>query len=453
MTAPQTAQETLALAKTCGPFLDDMLQDVARLNAFVGDRALRRYQADILSGVPLAVRSPFTGQQVAVGAIWMQGGGGIVYRFDGGGSFALTAAELRFGYPITTVTLDGLQVPVEGGAVDGFSQRMLRDGIYEAKPAPGYDAGAQPRAVLGSPNFAHAMWNEYPALRHLSLAQVKPRVSILFDALGALELRCAKLGLETQFYDTPHAASGWQGVPTSFVGSTYCDAGAKAELLEDCALQGLPGPEAGQLKVYLTIRNRGRTVEDQVGFLADLSTRILQDYPHASLVYDGFSMPNDMDRKIYDGVRGSFGSRSDEGRAIVEQIVARLPEAARARVTDLTGMRMKEALPHIGACHYYVAHTGTSQHKIAWFFPRPGCIHSNEPSVRVASLKWLVTQVHDCVVPFSPDKDLVEDIDEIDMLNKVNRNRNYRIKDRAAFIDAILVDMGAVLPEMGPETS
>lgn len=447
MTAPQSAGDILALAKERAPFLADTLHDIKQLNACLGDRALYRYQADIQSGAGLTMRSPYTGEAASVVALWMQGGAGVIYCFDAGGRFAVSAAELRFGYPMTCLTLGELQLPTYGNAVDGFSKRMQDNGFFDETPDVAFDPAAGPRIVMGSANFAHCMWNEYPGLRHLTFGAVPPRVSLLFDPLGALEARFAKLGLGVDFFDTPHAARGWQPGPTSFVGALYCDAEAKADLFEDCALSDLPEPVSGRIRVYFTIRNRGRTVEDQVGFLAALARQILQEYPKADLVFDGFSVPEDMERRIYDGLRAAFDTRAQEGREIVQQITERLPERARDRVIDLTGASLLEALKVIATCHYYVAHTGTSQHKIAWFFPRPGCIHSNAPSLTPGSLKWLVTQVHNSLVPFSPDPALVEDLDEIDLPNQVNRNKNYRIKDHAAYSAAILENMRSVLPE------
>ena len=84
---------------------------------------------------------------------------------------------------------------------------------------------------------------------------------------------------------------------------------------------------------------------------------------------------------------------------------------------------------------------GTLQHKIAWFYNIPGFVHSNTSGVVKGAQAWLARQLEDGVKPSVVSNEFVEDLSSIRTTNKVERNRDYHIRDVDAVVEQVLGDL------------
>ena len=107
-------------------------------------------------------------------------------------------------------------------------------------------------------------------------------------------------------------------------------------------------------------------------------------------------------------------------------------------------MRLAEAVYLARLADYYVCHTGSLQHKIAWFHNTPGTVHANAAGLQAGAAKWLADQLEGGRPPRLLSSQLVSDLDTIRTTNQVARNRDYRINDIAGAVAEILDDLSVV---------
>lgn len=231
-------------------------------------------------------------------------------------------------------------------------------------------------------------------------------------------------------------ARGWQSRPTLVHGSVFCDGNAKTELMEliGLPLSWSPSPEP---KIYMTVREKGRTPEDQVEVLALIINKLLDCCPNAVFLLDGFSLPQDFARPIYDPVRLSFEERISGAQRLIGQISEALPRKQCAQLRDLTGMTLIDSVHEIASCHAYLCHAGTMQHKPGWFYSLPGVQHGNRASISTGSLRWTASMVEGAMVPEAVASNFVEDLGFTGTLQSNPRNRDYRLTDREAAVEDI----------------
>ena len=352
----------------------------------------------------------------------------------------LVSSSLRAGNPLLALVTRRGRTAVsheEPNKLVDLGHEMLRDG---AEPPRRIDRSRRPLVVAGHINFAHLVWNEFPALHTLRHLAGGFEVSIPFDPLGLIESFCVE-------HDVPYelmARQGhdvWEPRPAVNPGAVLCGVEAMRDARRHISRTPVPQLPAHTPRFYVSVRERGRTMVNQTEFLIALTRGMLRAYPGAMVVLDGFSLPVDFTREAYDDYRHRFDEREAGARRIVGAVRAALPAALAARVLDITGLPLTAALQVISTCHYYVTHSGTMQHKAGWFFPLPGTMHGNLSSSTPAALRWHAAPVDEAAVPRGLPAELLQDLDVTDMPNIVDRNRDYRLMDVNAAVDAVLADV------------
>jgi len=429
------------------PHLDAAMAHLEELNRFTTHRALRAFQRTMLEQARLELISPMSGQSVAASACYLHPNGGALYWFEEAGHapFLLLVSVLHRGYPaLGFITAAGV-VPAQadpGGALAEHGKKMMRLG---RRPPQMLSGKGRANLCLGHPNFAHFMWNEFPALYAARDLGGAFTLQGFFDSLGVLETFCETHAIPLHMKNRPNAMRGWQARLCVCAGAEFCDAQAKGALLELCGLtQAKSGSATGPV-FYVTLRDKGRTLQDQAAVLGHLLRALLERFEGSRVLLDGFSRPDDDGRVIYKTWRAGFQARIEGGRALARAITAALPPAMAGRVDDLTGMGLRQALGAIAACDYYVAHAGTTQHKVGWFFDRPGTMHGNLASIGGGAPQWVAAQVADSRAPRVPDTAQIIDGAVEGMPRDTARNRDYALRDPDRVIGDILEHAAATL--------
>lgn len=419
------------------PFIDQTLNDLRTANEWCGPQALYRFQQDLALTGGFQVRAAATGVPCRPHAHFYDPPHGCLYWFDAEEPFCVVADSLRLGCPVLALVTAHNVYPVassEGSPLIERARLLLKG---NGQPERCIDPKARPLACLGHPNFAHFAWNEFPGLCYLAATGALFDVQVLYDPLQLAEPFCAARNLICCHIDDIESVRGWQARPIVIPGSVYCTAAVKHDILVS---MGLPADHQAGLepRIYLSIRETGRTLKNQAAILAELVKRLLDAMPDATVILDGFSLPLDFDRPLYDRLRPSFETRIAGARRIIAAFSESLPETQRTRLQDITGVTLKDALKEIAGCHAYVTHAGTLQHKAGWFYPLPGILHGNQASITPGSLRWTASMMEGAIPPQGVDPALIEDHAVQGMPRDNERNRDYSFRDADRTIDSIV---------------
>lgn len=430
------------------PCFDAFLKGCRSANESPDPGTLRAYQREVLATGTFCVPSPWTGQALSPVAVFAWPATSTIYWFRDRTDFALLTGPLHLGFPLARVIWTGTERRLEGFddlADDPLAPTAHQLLAHRSAPPTVICDTSRVRIYIGNSNFAHFMWNEFAALEPVTRAAFPVEVQVLHDPLGAAQAFLTQQGQPFTLADKPGVNVKWHDSMVLPVAVTHLGQDAKDRLLRICLPR--PAPRAGGPTVYVTLRDRGRTIARQAEFMARLFPAILGRFARARIITDGFTYPTDIDRPIYAGLRPDFDRRCQGARAILDKATRDLPPDQRARMADITGRTMQDALPVIASCTYYVAHAGSSQHKIGWFFGVPGTMHGNRTSITPAALRWQGAQVAGSVAPVAPPVDLIEDRDRIDLPNRVDRNRDYDFTDPDRVIAGILDHIAATHPD------
>ncbi|MDF1726213.1 MAG: hypothetical protein P1U53_00555 [Sulfitobacter sp.] len=411
------------------PYLSESLASLTPLNQFVGDRALRTYQSEIARDGTFSLICPHTGQRRNPEAHYLLPGAGVIYRFGGSSPFMAVAASLKDGFPLLCLATDKAihwAARQERADLAQLAQELLEE-VPES-----VDPGARPSLHIGDPNFAHCLWNEFPALH--ALQQTDAQLHIHFDPLDLLGPYAAERGFFTRQITNRAACKGWQTAPTAHLGAIHCATPARSAAAR---LIGLPPAHPSGL-VWISLRDRGRTAENQVDFIIAAIRALAKRDPTTRFCLDGFSTPLDLDRPLYDPLRHAFAARSEGGRAIAAEIAAALPGYP---IKDFTGEDLHRALRTLRRCAFYISHPGTMQHKPAWLTPLPGIIHGNRASLSPGALRWNAGMIAGTLQPAGLSPDLIEDTRVRGAAAANDRNRDYRITDIPGAVKEVLAHL------------
>lgn len=429
-------------------------------NAFLRPGALRRYQAEILSRGEFKVVSPHTGAPAITRSTAKQAPPGqIAYFFQGPPCFWLLTPRGKFmhGHALSQVifedgssrqNLSGPNWPDISVATEQFQR--LRGSPSETSPThPG-----PPTLVIGHINFAHHLWNELGALQAwlcTASDQAIEKLSVIAVAepLGPLEEIFPRLS-SARIYrgkgKTPEINLKVR------VGSCLVTSPIRETLRSYCALRGntlaaqkVLGEIGGRHPVvWLSVRQNSRTPDNQLAFLRAVIRCILGVYDDAIFVVDGFSFPVDffVDARTIDE-RALFSARSKDAstfvRSLRDEISRELGPDPASRLLDISGLNLTEAIHIGGHCDYYICHSGTLQHKIAWFHDVPGFIHTTPRDYHYA--QRYAKHVEDGVAPDILPPGFSVSTSSPDFRQDIPRNYNYRIVDEEKAAAAILGSM------------
>lgn len=403
------------------PQLDATLADLEALNRFVTPRALRHWQLSVAQYGRFTCRCPVTGRAESPIGHYLVPGCGVIYRFGEAHPFALVAASIKRGFPLLCLISPGAIHWAEAPQRQDLAQ-LAQDHLLGPLPKQ-LDPEQPPLIHLGHPNFAHGLWNEYPALTALMSQEHRATFALGPDPLALLDRLCRDAGRTPQVLTASGTRLGWSSRPLGLLGSTRCSEAARRHALGLLDLPTQPGRGEG---IWITLRDKGRTPENQVSFLATTIHALAQAYPGVRFFLDGFSTPMDFERPLYDLLRDAFRARIEGGRRLAAQVCAQLPGLP---IEDLTGAPLRTALGKLARCHFYLSHAGSMQHKCAWLSGIPGMIHGNRAALRPAALRWNAAQMGGSLAPVGLSPDLVADRDVHGLPRENERNRDYLITD------------------------
>ncbi|MFD1740187.1 hypothetical protein [Cypionkella sinensis] len=429
------------------PFLSETLDDLRALNSYVQPRILRRYQRCIATAQPFAVRSPWTGRMVQLSANRIITHHSISYLFDDCESppFSVDAGALAAGFPLLQVrTGPHCWLIATGNPIVIESKLKAQPAVHRI------DWSKRPQVLIGDRNFAHFIWNEYPAL-HAVGRDLAADLLCLHDPLLLLHASARKRpDLVLTHVDDANTLRGWSDRMTGFLGAQYLDAEAKAAAVAHFRKLGqqdaIIGPHP---RLYVSLRFAPRSSLGQQDMITAVIIAFLSQWRQGSVVIDGFSMPEDFERPVYDDKRAAFVEREARSRDAAAAVIADLPMTMQGQIVDITGMRLTAAITTALSCDYYVCHSGTLQHKVGWFAEIPGFIHSNSTDIRFVARRWAGNQSHGSKIPAGPSPHLIRDVvgSWDGPISKRLRNSDYEITDLQALVSEMIADMRLHLDE------
>ena len=465
----------------------DLARAIDRANAFVSARVLRSYQRDIALAGGFALCSPYDGTLLAPSACHIfnlgdaaHGNLGIAYRFAGPRPLWLLASSVKDGFPLTEAYLPTEDASIWSlddslTALHGPWKTALRRLERERRSWPSSPADPRPTVLVGHPNFAHHLWNELPALRACcALAEgagrPAPQVQALYEPLVPLARFLQDDAPPVARVSTFSEVTGLRDSLVTRLGSTRVPASLRASIVASLADEtgGRTSFAISQEKLancspvfWLSVRVDARTADNQADFLLALVPAIASAYPRCGFIIDGFSYPADFSHGIYcqgqPGAgseaqldeRGSLGSAMRERElkvgVAIDTLTRRLEQRCNNPLVVVSGRDLPEAVVLAGRADYYICHTGTLQHKVAWLHNIPGMVHTNRAGLQPGAARWLADQLENGLEPSLVAPESVEDLDSIRSPNQVERNRDYHFIDIAAVVAAILADVDRVL--------
>ena len=424
------------------------MNSVQGLNTFIQPGILRRYQADILNRGRIAVTSPFTGKEAHCRNSIATLRGRLAYYFPSDEFFLLVShTSFENGFPLSEVVLgnDGQRINLrhKGARTTTLPDSELAGLLDTARGTQKSDRPNNPSIMLtlGYDNFAHQFWNELPALHawlHSAPEETVAKVAIFLSAepLGPLLEIFPKLSSAKRYKDLPtpgiplSVRLGGKRVPAdvrNFVRDFVATRGdtPRAARLRQTLLRGFP-------RVWISVRHGSRTPDNQAEFLLAIIRNLMGRYPHAAVVFDGFSFPENFfsDPRTAD-LRPGFVKRASLDQEFIEGLVDKIRReratSADAVLCTTSGLSLSEAISVAGACNLYLCHGGTLQHKIAWFHNVPGVVHTVPDDHEYAHS--LANSIEGAIIPeLLPPRFSIPTSAPKNRQNKA-RNYNYRIDD------------------------
>jgi hypothetical protein len=306
---------------------------------------------------------------------------------------------------------------------------------------------------IGHVNFAQYLWNELSALEEWMSGASDQAIAGLtivprFEPLGPLDEIFPRLKKAQFFRASLQNQNSFLETARLIVrpSSRIVSRGIRERIVEYCGAQ--PMAHAWP-RVWISVRTGSRTPDNQAEFIVATIGKILQAYPDAEFLLDGFSFPMDIDHGIRhaksregfkEKTREAFKARSRDCDAAIERTIGAtrriLGSPSAARISSVSGIAITDAIAAAGTCHYYICHSGTLQHKIGWLHKIPGIIHS--PTI---SRSWYAAQVEDGITPDELPMEFIAPSAIPTTALNLRRNFNYVITDVDKAADSIVATM------------
>ena len=442
-------------------------------NAFVAERAVRAYQREIVETGSFSIVSPTGGAPITPIACHVANNGdpahgnlGVAYRLPGEEGIWLLAGSVKDGFPINEAfsARSGSSLWALAAEYPSLNQpwKNQLESIEASTGADDFPTAdlCTPLVLAGHPNFAHHLWNElaglYCYMQQLARKSQPLRMVCLYEPLLPLQYLFDREQLEVERPDRFEKVLGFQPCMVTRLGSTRIPLGLRQRIkakLPEHTDNAVLAPLEAEFKnaspiVWLSVRLDARTLDNQQEFLTSLLTALAARYPRAGFVLDGFSYPDDFGSPLYADAGGYLASamvkRERELQGYIADLLGVCAQQFNNPVVSVSGMRLGEVVYLARLADYYVCHTGSLQHKIAWFHNTPGMVHANAAGLQAGAGKWLADQVEGGRPPRLLSSQLVSDLDTIRTINQVARNRDYRINDMASAVAEILDDLSVV---------
>jgi glycosyltransferase involved in cell wall biosynthesis len=449
------------------PFIRKTLASLNERQARPDDVILRRFQADIVTRGCFDVPSPFTGLILSSGDAVILPDRTVFYRFPNEPRLLLAAANLARGYPIvglvllnsrTLIQLDERLWGVESRDVVAALAFLDDNAWPPARPAD------RCLILTGDSNFAHHAWNQLGALAALIDGHTErlPRtLCTTFTPLGAIDALLPELShwsIDHLSANIPPHVNSPGRVIVNLGGLRVTDA------IRDRVLRVARDQESEAVRairrslaantpvVWVSVRTRNRTADNQRDFIVAACREIVSSYPDAAIILDGHSVPMDA------AINANYNRRDidtmitgDSGE--IEAVIAALrsgsdPSGAYSLI-NASGLTILESILLAHAADFYICHHGTVQHKIGWMTDRPGVVHSNPRTLSIDPAPWVALQAgHERAPVYFPpaligDAPVAEDTG--DPQTKSRLFENYVFLDVAASVEFCMEQLRLVL--------
>ena len=398
----------------------------------------KHFQTSLLSGQGFGVHCPITGDPINPKCNYVFPNNAVIYYFENPEKFVLVSSHLSFGNPIIAALN-------ETSYHQAYSKIKLQPKIEQKvseiinTPLDDYEEInwlSRPRLICGHINFAHFMWNEFSTLYEIIKQEKEVDIFLVHDPFDLC--KDEKFSNHISLIENIHDVRGWSCHPIVLGTSSYLDAATKSHLITHImGSSSTTLPKDGPQKLYITVRPDGRTLQNQEYFITTLIQSFHQKYPDLEFVLDGFSLPDDFNRTVYDHMRQNFLDRINKSNELIQNIIKN-SNVNNIHFNNITGYKFSDSLKIISLCQYYISHAGTLQHKIGWFFKRHGFMHSNQTSAKRAAVKWIAEQVADAIAPNVLNENNIEDLEVRGMPVINERNRDYKIHNIDSVIDHII---------------
>lgn len=408
---------------------------VELLNAFVYHRCLRRYQADIIKSKEILASKVY--EEFCPSECIIFKNADICYKVFADRQIWALASGLSKGYPIVEICdleTDLVLWPTARKGNLSRTSRLLAMN-FSGNPLDNGEYG-DPAVLLCDPNFAHAHWNELPGIDHaLSdnlfssnklhiIAHAEPLQELEYIFSEYADRICVErrnlanlLGRSRRIF--VHLGS-------HFIHKRYLDRILKSIMdtnASDSCINLLDLAKSKSHRIWLACRNDKRMAYNEKEFLTAVIREFSANFDDCIFILDGFSLPNDFYKISYGSVRNYMDSRNKEMNTYISAI-ADLAKS-NSSIMSASGLKVPEAIRVAGNIDYYVSPAGSIQHKVGWFHPANGTIHSNRISISNSALNWYGNQCESSRRPAGIDLDFIED-DHSSLVR--GRNANYTIK-------------------------
>ncbi|WP_031231061.1 tetratricopeptide repeat protein [Asticcacaulis sp. YBE204] len=365
-----------------------------QFNAWVGDRTLRQYQADLFTSGGISRFGTFLHDYALKGSMAF-GHSSTAYAFCKSDDivWAMTSGH-GSGNSIDALyfTATRLLVVTNEAYLGFFESNLSFFDQVSITDIQGSTADA-PILLIGHNNYAHFMWNELPGLLLLKTLNPIPTLkqALLYEPYGpqewlfgtALKERPAHTTFSPELY--------------FYASAIVVSAEAKAEIIRLSELNSSslePVPQAS-LRLWISLRLMYRHAVNQLDYLLALAQEVNDRGIDCDLMLDGLSLPWDIDiGDRYPGTDKLRQNGDDVSRlalSLIEKLNAR--NLSHIKVYDYTASDLCTATVAAGYANAYICNQGTQQHKIGWIHDRPGLIHTNKMfSMTAPSGEWVQTQ-------------------------------------------------------------
>ncbi|MEM5518904.1 hypothetical protein WNY37_18235 [Henriciella sp. AS95] len=436
---------------------DPFSRDIRELNEFVSPGVLRRYQLAIWNEGLFELQTPFQAAPLAItrsiGAkrneLWLGG------QLQDGKEVWLLTGLVHEGFPIVAAVV--IEAP-ESSSFDYVAlkkspaiksgpptEKLVRFRDLRQTISIDWSRSVEPELAIGHTNFAHFCWNELPALANILEDSGNPspachKVRVEHSTLAPMPEIFPELNSQQFFFVGESANFGRDDSLIFRAGSSVLDKRAKRRIQRVVRSADL-APEVKELgqrierdaltTVWITLRFKNRTSTNQFEFIVHLVKALLNGFDDLLIVLNGFSIP--------EGALQPPSEATAEHpqvlncRAFYSDLMERIPDNAKHRVVDLSGVSVKDAIYLAGFSSFYIAHPGTIQHKVGWFWEKSGVLVEPQRGERIAN--WYAKNVEDSIKPYCVDPkffDVHPSGDDLD------RNAFYEIIDVDGLVQQIL---------------
>lgn len=438
------------------PYLKRFLKHIEHRQAQADERFGRRYQRSILRRGGLRLFSPKTGAPIlAAESIAMNGK--TFYRFmeadrtGAANEYFVIASRIRFGFPLVGLFVPQKNVLLSWESGGKHAVRNLHlSALAETRNTRDSSTriSETPVILMGHTSFAHHLWNELSALETIihsgSLPPTSP-ILVAREPLGDIEEIFPELLGHAIFRVDP-------GPPLCGIrtGSLFVNLGALciperlrrrmvafAQSRASAAARAIIADieRMGGPVFWISVRTQNPTLTNQHDVLARVTCLLLHAYRHCTVVFDGFSLPEDTTRMTAD-MQTAYARYAAETRKASEDIIASVhamsPPGPRQWVTSIAGMSLLDCFAIAQCATVYLCHAGSVQHKIGWTANVPGIIHGNRRVSTEGLLARHSARLENGVAPMVAPKEMLDEV------VSGENERNYVCVDPAEFSRFVL---------------